>query len=49
MESSEELSNGSFLGKILHKVVENSLRKGRCNNNSKCLTGYKVCYYIFKN
>ncbi|XP_046440285.1 E3 ubiquitin-protein ligase MYCBP2-like isoform X2 [Daphnia pulex] len=41
MESSEELSSGSFLGKILHKVVENSLRKGRCNNNSKCLTGYK--------
>ncbi|KAK4016037.1 hypothetical protein OUZ56_031000 [Daphnia magna] len=44
MESSEWLSCGSYLGKILHGVVENSLVKGRSNNNSKSLTGYKELF-----
>ena len=48
MESSEDLSSGSFLGKILHKVVENSLRKGKSNNNSKNVPGYKVLHVTIK-
>lgn len=48
MESSEEISCGSFLGKVLQRVVENSLRKGRFNNNSKCLTGFKVLDNVFR-
>ena len=35
METSKEVCNGSSLGKIFHKIVENSLKKSRSNNNGK--------------
>ena len=35
METSDTLSSGAYLGSIFHQIVENSLRKGKSNNNGK--------------
>lgn len=42
MEISEEISKGSELGRVFHKIVENSLNKSKSNISGKIGTLQKV-------
>ena len=44
MDSCETVSSGASLGNAFHQIVENSLRKGRSNNNSKS-SAAKVSFF----
>ena len=50
METSEELASGSFLANIFLRIVENSLKKSKANNNGKFGALQKVIHvYRFVN
>ena len=48
METSDTLSSGAYLGSIFHQIVENSLRKGKSNNNGKSSILSRVTCFLQK-